>query len=518
MASADPPYFLTWGLDAQRTVWTAEDGTEWKVWEFAPPEPTEKTVIAFHGGGWIFEANILNWIDYTSMARQTGATVVVPLYPLATTPDGAATEIIPEAADFIAQQMALRGGADNVSLYADSAGSLIAISAVRQLIRDGKPVPASMVLLSLVADTSLENPDIRDVDDPIFDLDTAQDVFASHWYDGITDRQDPSVSPLFFEPEILAALPPTTIYVGEREILYPDTLLLQQRAVEEGAPISVVVGTGLVHDWPSSGLSLIYSQTGAVRPDIYRHLGLTGDTTGLQALTVAAAQPAVAPTGPSLINVIGTIAWSVFDAVIKAVDVPPVMPADSSVTFGRSTLEIDCGDGYIADADWYFPKSGEPEKFIYFQHGFPARAFVYDVTLRELAERNNAIVVAPSITSNYFACDGCSLTADPMHEAVAHLFEGDRAALLASARAAGFERHDAEEVRDRRTIRRRHAGRRCLRLLLRRPVDICGGEGRHGRCAALRRLCGERCVGPCSRQVAFVRAGAAHRRCPGVDQ
>jgi triacylglycerol lipase len=185
-----------------------------------------------------------------------------------------------DSADFIAQQMALRGGADNVSLYADSAGSLIAISAVRQLIRDGKPVPASIVLLSLVADSSLENPDIRDVDDPIFDLETAQDVFASHWCDGITDREDPSVSPLFFEPEILAALPPTTIYVGEREILYPDTLLLQERAVEEGAPISVVVGTGLVHDWPSSGLSLIYSQTGAVRPDIYRHLGLTGDTTG----------------------------------------------------------------------------------------------------------------------------------------------------------------------------------------------------------------------------------------------
>ncbi|HEX2212789.1 MAG TPA: hypothetical protein VHH12_04910, partial [Mycobacterium sp.] len=108
-------------------------------------------------------------------------------------------------------------------------------------------------------------------------------------------------------------------------------------------------------------------------------------------------------------------------------------------TAGRSTLEIDCGDGYTTDADWYFPEEGEPEKFIYFQHGFLARAFIYDRTLTELAERNNAIVVAPSITSNYFACDGCSVTADPMHAAVARLFDGDRAALLDSARAAGFE-------------------------------------------------------------------------------
>ena len=52
----EPPFFLTWGLDTQRTVWTAEDGAEWNVWEFAPPEPTEKTVVAFHGGGFILRA------------------------------------------------------------------------------------------------------------------------------------------------------------------------------------------------------------------------------------------------------------------------------------------------------------------------------------------------------------------------------------------------------------------------------------------------------------------------------
>jgi acetyl esterase/lipase len=87
---------------------------------------------------------------------------------------------------------------------------------------------------------------------------------------------------LFFEPEVFKALPPTTLYVGTREILYPDTLLLHERAVEEGAPISVVVGTGLVHDWPISGSSLLgYSQTAAVRPDVYRQLGLTDDAATL---------------------------------------------------------------------------------------------------------------------------------------------------------------------------------------------------------------------------------------------
>ncbi|KKW65860.1 hypothetical protein AAV95_04990 [Mycolicibacterium elephantis] len=156
------------------------------------------------------------------------------------------------------------------------------------------------------------------------------------------------------------------------------------------------------------------------------------------AMSAPAAQPA-APRGPNLINIIGTLAWSVIDFMVKLVVGPPAVPPGSTVTARRSTLMIDCGDGYRADADWYYPKEGQPDKFIYFQHGFMAHAGIYNLTLAALAERNNAIVVAPTITSNYFACDGCSLTADPMHAAVARLFEDDRDALLASARAAGFK-------------------------------------------------------------------------------
>ena len=304
------------GLESRRTTWEAEDGTAWQVWEFDAAGESEETVVAFHGGGFIIQPSILNWPDYTNMARQTAPPWSYP-YPLATTEAGRATEVIPDTANFIADQIAAHGAA-NVSLDGDSAGSLIAMTAVRELLPAGKPAPSSMVLISMVADSSPSNPDIRDVNDPIFHIDNAQDAWPSHWFDGITDRKDPRVSPLFFQPEVFAALPPTTIYVAEREILYPDTLLLHQRAVDEGAPISVVVGTGLIHNWAQDpGVPfLAFTQTPVVRPDIDRQLGLTGDTTALQALSApgvvtAGAAPAVATTGPSLINVIGTIAWNV---------------------------------------------------------------------------------------------------------------------------------------------------------------------------------------------------------------
>lgn len=303
LATGTPPFFVGFGLDTQRTVWTAEDGTQWRVWEFHPPNPTDKTVLAFHGGG-LFEPTIVHWLDYTNMARETGATVVVPLFPLYSNPEGAAKEVIPEAADFISDQIAAHGPG-NVSVYGDSGGSLIAMSAVRQLLLTGRPVPSSLVFVGLPADYSSSNPDIRNIDDPLYDIDNL-DAWVSHWLDGITDRQDPLVSPLFFEPEVLKALPQTTLYVGTREILYPDTLLLHQRAVDEGAPISVVVGVGLIHGWTLAGAPIpTYSQTVAVRPDVYRQLGLTADAavdavTNLQAAEEISTQTAF--EAPSLVE------------------------------------------------------------------------------------------------------------------------------------------------------------------------------------------------------------------------
>ncbi len=156
-------------------------------------------------------------------------------------------------------------------------------------------------------------------------------------------------------------------------------------------------------------------------------------------LVMTAVQEAAPAPRPSLLNVVGSFFWGLFDLAVKLVDFPPAVPPGSPVTAGRSRLQIDCGDGYTTDADWYFPTEGEPDKFIYFQHGFPARAGFYNLTLAELAERNNAIVFAPNITANIFACDACALSGEPMQAAVARLFEGDRSALLASAAAAGFE-------------------------------------------------------------------------------
>ena len=120
------------------------------VWTLqSPGSSSGKTVVAIHGGAFVVQPNIFHWLDYAAMARDTGATVVVPIYPLA--PQGTAATVVPAMADLISSQID-QHGAENVSVYGDSAGGGMALAAVQELVRRGDPVPSHMVLISPALD------------------------------------------------------------------------------------------------------------------------------------------------------------------------------------------------------------------------------------------------------------------------------------------------------------------------------------------------------------------------------
>jgi hypothetical protein len=156
---------------------------------------------------------------------------------------------------------------------------------------------------------------------------------------------------------------------------------------------------------------------------------------------VAITDQAAAPRAPSLVNFVGSIVLNVVMALIHTFDGAPVLPPGSTVTVRTSTLTIPVAGGRTVEADWYFPNDGEtPTRLIYLQHGLLASGPMYSYTAATLAEQTNSIVVAPSLTSNFFDADGAWLGGTPMQQAVADLFVGDRAALTESASAAaGYE-------------------------------------------------------------------------------
>ncbi|WP_241472356.1 alpha/beta hydrolase [Mycolicibacterium neoaurum] len=144
------------------------------------------------------------------------------------------------------------------------------------------------------------------------------------------------------------------------------------------------------------------------------------------------------PTGaPPLANLIGSMVLNLLMGAIHLIDGPPTLPPGSTVTVRTSTLDVPVAGGRTVQADWYFPKDADQStRLIYLQHGFMASGPMYSYTAARIAERTNSIVVAPSLSSNFFDPAAAWVGGDPMHRAVAELFVGDREALVQSARAA----------------------------------------------------------------------------------
>lgn len=270
-----PPWFTTIGLTVTKETYEGGD-----VWVITPPNPTGERVIAVHGSGFVYDPNIIHWMDYTQMARQTGATIVVPRYPLI--PDGGTAEnSVPPMADFIAAQVE-EYGAENVSVYADSAGGTLSMLAVQKIVRDcngdsaclESRVPSRMVLLSpgLEGEAAYTDPNVELVNDPVVWLTEADKEYYGSWAAGPEELWNPMIGPT-------DGMPPTTIYVGSREQAAPGALLYAKRMVDAdpNADVTVVIGMGQIHDWAQGGYLPINSQAANYRDDVYRQLGIVAD-------------------------------------------------------------------------------------------------------------------------------------------------------------------------------------------------------------------------------------------------
>jgi triacylglycerol lipase len=254
-----PPFFATYGL-----VVKGEEFEGMHVDTLATTAPSGKYVVALHGGAYVAEASVFHWFTYSDLARETGATVVVPDYRLI--PEGGtAAEAVPLTADLIAK-LVTEHGAENVSVLGDSAGGGLAVAAVQELVqRGGNKVPGRMALLAPWLDVTMSDPLSLAIEDPLLTVDTLR-ADGTQWA-GDLDPTNPIVSPLFGS---LAGLPPTTVFSGSGDMLAADTLRLRNRVqAEHISNVDFVLRAGLIHDWPIFGF---LPEAYTARPAIYRAL------------------------------------------------------------------------------------------------------------------------------------------------------------------------------------------------------------------------------------------------------
>jgi triacylglycerol lipase len=231
------PPFHPWGMKIQRSEFEGMP-----VWTLTPKNASDKVVVALHGGAYVGQVSIFHWWTYTDMARDSGATFVVPLYTLA--PKGTASTEVPRTADFLSA-MITQHGAQNVSVLGDSAGGGLALATVQELVRRKSAVPGRMVLLAPWLDVSMSDPRSAQIDDPLLDIPNL--AKAGKKWAGDLPVTNPLVSPLFGS---LEGLPPTHVYSSSRDLLTVDTLRLRDRVLAEGIPdVTFNLRKGLIHDY-----------------------------------------------------------------------------------------------------------------------------------------------------------------------------------------------------------------------------------------------------------------------------
>jgi acetyl esterase/lipase len=192
----------------------------------------------------------------------------VPIYPLASTPQGRANRVIPELAELISSRIR-RHGAENVSVYGDSSGGGMALAVTQLLVSRADPTPSRMVLISPWLDVTMSNPAIDLIGDPVLRIASLRR--AGQLWAGDLALTDPMVSPVYGS---LTGLPPTAVYCGNLELLAADVLRLEERALATAAgDFTFILRNGAVHDWAMGG-TFGTSESAAVQRDIYRQLGL----------------------------------------------------------------------------------------------------------------------------------------------------------------------------------------------------------------------------------------------------
>jgi len=121
--------------------------------------------------------------------------------------------------------------------------------------------------------------------------------------------------------------------------------------------------------------------------------------------------------------------------------------ARQMVTSGEGRLTVPIGyrgRTTSISADWYFPPVATAAGLVWLQHGFARRRANVAGLARSIASAADAIVVAPSVSSNALSPSGCWINGLALHRAVARLF-GECFGTLEvgadeAARAAGIAR------------------------------------------------------------------------------
>lgn len=228
---------------------------------------SDRHIIFFHGGGYVFEAVSGHKELIFNLIRLLDLKISFFDYPLA-----------PENTYHQTFDMIIRGYFELCEKYpydqfifmGDSAGGGLALAFLQSLVQAkysknilfnnlGEKIgniqikiPQKSILLSPWIDLSLSNPKIKEFEekDPFLSYDILKKsamLYLGSKEFSKDELQNPLLSPLFGDLNNLGKI---LVFTGTNEILYPDCLILEQKAKNaQNTSIKLIVEEDFIHDW-----------------------------------------------------------------------------------------------------------------------------------------------------------------------------------------------------------------------------------------------------------------------------
>ena len=204
---------------------------------------TNKKILYFHGGSYMAEATSNHWKFIEQLAKDTGATIILPDYPLS--PKYTYKDVF-NMVEPLYKEIIEQTGSENLIIMGDSAGGGLSLALEEQLGEQDIPMPSKTILISPWLDVRLNNPEIEKTEkvDTILNKESLR--LAGIAYASNEGMKSYLVNPIDGD---LSKLQNVTILIGTYDILNPDVKLLQQKAQKQNVEVEVKEYEQAKHIW-----------------------------------------------------------------------------------------------------------------------------------------------------------------------------------------------------------------------------------------------------------------------------